>query len=507
MAPDIVTPLAPVRIKAIFGSLMLVILLASLDQTIVSTALPTIVGEFGGIEHLSWIVTAYLLATTIVTPIYGKLGDMFGRKIVIQTAIVLFLAGSALAGQSQSMTELILFRALQGLGGGGLIVTAMASISDVVSPRERGKYQGLFGAVFGLSTIIGPLIGGFFVQHLSWRWIFYINIPLGMLAFVVIGWALHSRPNVGTRAKVDVAGAVLLAIALTTILLFTSLGGSTFAWGSWQILTLIGSAIGATVAFVAVERRVADPLLPLKLFKDRTFVLAGGIGFVVGLSMFGAITFMPVYLQIVKGETPTQAGLQILPMMLGMLVTSISSGRWISRTGHYKKFPVAGTALMTVGLGLLATLGVKTSSWTASIYLLILGLGMGLVMQVLVLAVQNTADPRNIGVATSGNSLFRSIGGSIGVALFGAIFTFGLAHGLQGALPGGIAVPASADIAAIAALPDAARAAYLTAFTSALHPVYLFAALGAFVGLLMALRIEDIELRDKVANPSLPVEG
>lgn len=504
--PETIAPLPPTKLKAIFASLMLVILLASLDQTIVSTALPTIVGEFGGIEHLSWIVTAYMLATTIVTPIYGKLGDMFGRKIVIQVGIVLFLAGSALAGQSQSMTELIVFRALQGLGGGGLIVTAMASVSDVVSPRERGKYQGLFGAVFGLSTIIGPLIGGYFVEHLTWRWIFYINIPLGLVAFFVIGWALKSHPRSGPRRSVDVTGAVLLAVTLTSILSFTSLGGSTFAWTSWQILGLVALAIVTAFAFVAVERRAADPLLPLALFKDRTFVLAGAIGFIVGLSMFGAITFMPVYLQIVKGETPTQAGLQIIPMMVGMLITSISSGRIISHTGHYKMFPIAGTALMTVGLGLLATLQVETSSWMASAYLTILGLGMGLVMQVLVLAVQNTAHPSNMGVATSGNSLFRSIGGSIGVAVFGSIFTFGLMYGLPATLPGGVAVPASSDVAAIAALPDAARAAYLGAYTAALHPVYIFAAIGAFIGFLLALRIEDIELRDKVAATSPQAE-
>jgi EmrB/QacA subfamily drug resistance transporter len=482
----------PVRV--IFGALMLVMLLAALDQTIVSTALPTIVGELGGLEHLSWVVTAYLLATTIVTPLYGKLGDLFGRKIVLQSAIVLFLVGSALCGTSRSMVALIGFRALQGLGGGGLMVTTMAVVGDLLSPRERGRYQGIFGGVFGLATVIGPLIGGFFVDHLGWRWIFYINLPLGLIAVAIVGWAFVA-PTARRRPAIDLAGAGLLALALTALILLMSLAGRSFAWGSAEAVGLGLTTVAAAAALLRVEQTTAEPILPLRLFANRIFAVCCAVGFIVGLAMFGSITYMPLYLQVVKGVAPSIAGLQLTPMMAGVLVTSIVSGRIISRTGRYRAFPIAGTAIMTGGLGLLASLDTASDTWLASVYMLVLGLGLGMVMQVLVLAVQNAVQPAVMGVATSGSIMFRQIGGSVGIAAFGAIFANHLRTNLAKTLPPGVHGPTSATPVAVKALPPHVHALYVHAFSNALHPMFLVGAVASGIAFLLTWFLREVPLR------------
>ena len=493
--PTAADPDATPPIRLIFAALMLVMLLASLDGTIVSTALPTIVGEFGGLAHLSWIVTAYMLAQTIVTPLYGKLGDLFGRKIVLQAAIVLFLAGSALCGLSQSMGQLIAFRAIQGFGGGGLTVLTMAAVADVVPPRDRGRYQGYFGAVYGLSTVLGPVIGGFFVQHLSWRWIFYINLPLGAVALGVIAFVFTSAAE-RTRPAIDVGGAVLMAVMLTALVMFTSLGGHSFAWTSPIILGLIALTLAALAGFVAVERLAAEPILPLGLFTNATFVIASTASFIVGLAMFGSVTYLPVYLQVVKGVSPATAGLLLTPMMGGLLASSILGGQFISRVGRYRMLPIIGTAVMATGLGLLSTLGVASPTWATSLYALLLGIGIGMVMQVLVLAVQNAVAYRDLGVATSGATLFRSTGGSVGVAVFGAIFAGNLANGLAARMPPGTHVASVSSAEGVAALPVGIRDLYLDVFTAALQPVFFAAAIIALLAFGLTWLLKETPLRE-----------
>jgi EmrB/QacA subfamily drug resistance transporter len=482
----------------IFGALLLVLLLASLDQTIVSTALPTIVGDLGGINHLSWVVTAYLLSSTIVGPVYGKLGDLYGRKIVLQVAIVIFLVGSALCGLSQNMTELIGFRAIQGLGGGGLLVTTIAVIGDIIPPRDRGKYQGYFGGVFGVSTVIGPLLGGFFVDHLSWRWIFYVNLPLGALALAVIATAFHSHAA-HVKRSIDYLGASLLAGGLSAVVLFTSLGGTTWGWGSTQTIVTIVLGIVLLVAFGLVEQRAAEPIVPLSLFRNPVFTVTGMVGFIVGFALFGAVTYLPLYLQIVKGHSPTASGLLLTPMMLGVLVTSIGSGQLITRFGRYRPFPIAGTALMTVAMWLLSGLGVSTPVWQTALYILVLGFGIGLTMQVLVLAAQNAVPYDKLGVATSSSSLFRQVGGSIGVSIFGTIFANQLRTKLVHALPPGAHAPAAANPVAVAHLPPPIHAAYVGAFASSLQPVFVVAAGVSLVAFVLSWLLREVPLRKSAA--------
>jgi EmrB/QacA subfamily drug resistance transporter len=484
----------PLRI--IFPALLLVMLLAALDQTIVSTALPTIVGDLGGLENLSWVVTAYLLSSTIVMPLYGKFGDLFGRKIVLQAAISLFLVGSVLCGLAQNMTELIVLRALQGLGGGGLLVTTLAAIGDVVPPANRGRYQGVFGAVFGFATIIGPLIGGFLVEHLSWHWIFYINLPLGIGALMVIGAAF--RPHAThVKHKIDYAGAAFLALSLTCIILFTSQGGVILPWNSPQLWATLGLGLIAIAGFIYAERGASEPIMPLELFKHRTFLLTSLIGFIVGISLYGSMTFLPLYLQVVKGSTPSEAGMQLLPLMGGLLVMSVVSGRVISRIGKYRFFPIAGTLLVCMSMVLLATLELSSPLWLLYLYTALLGCGLGMVLQVLVLAVQNTVLFKHMGVATSGVTLFRSIGGSVGVAAFGAVFSGGLHARLAAFLPNGAGSLGSINATTVHQLPDGLRAQYLQAFAGSLHMVYFAAACVVVLAFALAWLIEDIPLREK----------
>ena len=493
------------RVGLIFAALMLVLLLASLDQTIVSTALPTIVGDLGGIEHLSWVVTSYLLASTVVGPLYGKLGDLYGRKIVLQAAIVIFLVGSALCGLSQNMFQLIVFRALQGLGGGGLIVVTIAAIADVVSPRERGRYQGYFGGVFGVSTVVGPLLGGFFVDNLSWRWIFYVNLPIGLVALVVIASAFHA-PVQRVRHAVDYLGAALLAGGLSGIVLYTSLGGTTWAWDAPQMVAMLVGGALCIAAFVVVESRAKEPILPLELFRNRVFTVSAVIGFIVGVALFGAVTYLPIYLQNVKGHSATTAGLLMTPMMAGVLITSITSGQLISRYGRYRPYPIVGTAVMTVGLVLLSRLEVGTSTALAGLYMLVMGLGIGMVMQVLVLVAQNAVDYRNLGVATSGSTLFRQVGGSIGVAMFGAIFANQLAANLAEKIPPGAELPAAVDPVAIKHLPAELHDLYVTALTDSLQPVFLTAAAVAVFAFALTWFLREVPLRTSSRAPG-PGEG
>ncbi|SEB23659.1 MDR family MFS transporter [Paraburkholderia sartisoli] len=482
----------PLRI--LFPALLLVMLLAALDQTIVSTALPTIVGELGGLDNLSWVVTAYLLASTIVVPLYGKFGDLFGRKIVLQTAIVLFLVGSALCGAAQNMTQLIVLRALQGLGGGGLLVVTMAAIGDVIPPADRGRYQGMFGGVFGLATVIGPLLGGFLVEHLSWRWIFYINLPLGIGALLVIA-AVFKPHTKHIKHAIDYMGAGFLATALVCIILFTSQGGTILPWSSPQLWFTLAVGLVCIGGFIYEERLAEEPIMPLGLFKDRTFLLACLIGFIVGVSLFGSVTFLPVYLQVVKNSTPSEAGMQMLPMMGGLLVMSVVTGRVISRIGRYRMFPVAGTFLVAVAMILLARIGISTPLYVMYLYMGLLGCGLGMVMQVLILAVQNAVEFRHMGVATSGATLFRSIGGSVGVAAFGAVFSSQLHSRLSQLIPAGTELPQSLGPATIHALPPALRDDYLQAFAGALHTVYFVAACVVVLAFVLAWMLRDIPLR------------
>ncbi|HEX4219579.1 MAG TPA: MFS transporter [Acidimicrobiales bacterium] len=501
--PEPVRDLPHRRVLIIIGALMLGMFLAALDQTVVSTALPTIVGDLHGASHLSWVVTAYLLASTVSTPLWGKLGDMYGRKIFFQAAIVIFLVGSALSGLSQSMLELILFRAIQGLGGGGLMIGAQTIVGDIVSPRARGRYMGLFMAMFGVTTVIGPLIGGFFVDTIGWRWIFYINIPIGALGLVVTTFALPGALS-RVRRVIDYLGTALVALAATCLVLFTSLGGTSYPWTSPFIIGLAVAGVVFTVLFLLAERRAVEPVIPLPLFTNRVFAASSAIGFVVGFAMFGALTFIPLFFQDVKGISPVLSGVRLFPLMGGLLVASIGSGLLVSRWGRYKVFPVVGTGLMTIGLYLMSLIGVTTGAWAMAGYMVVFGLGLGLVLQVLTVAVQNAVPYEELGTGTSGVTFFRMIGGSFGTAVFGAIFANLVVHNILSALhlskaPSGFSLNAD-NPSAIKQLPPALQSGVVHGIAHTVSTMFLIGVPIAFVAFLLSWTLPEIELRKSIRS-------
>jgi EmrB/QacA subfamily drug resistance transporter len=500
-------PISPQRRNFVFLAIMLGMLLAALDQTIVATALPTIVADLGGAGHQSWVVTSYLLASTIMTALAGRLGDLFGRKRVFQGAVTFFVAGSVLCGISQSMAMLVAARALQGLGGGAIMVTAAALIGEVIPLRDRGRYQGAMGAVFGVTTVIGPLLGGYFTDHLTWRWAFWINVPVSIIVFFVAAAAIPSLTS-RTKPTIDYTGIVLVGLGATGLTLATSWGGTTYPWSS---ATIVGLFVGSTVAlglFVWVESRVAEPILPTRLFGDPVFTVCCALSFVVGFAMLGALTFLPTYMQFVDGVSATTSGLRTLPMVVGMLTTSMGSGILVGRTGRYKVFPMAGTAVMVVAFVLLSRMGPSTSALLQSLYLFILGAGIGLCMQVLILIVQNTSSFGDLGVATSGVTFFRTIGGSFGAAIFGSLFTNFL-HGRIGPALVASRAPAVAASSpeALHRLPHDVAAPIVAAYADSLSRVFLWAAPVALLGFLLASFLREVPLRDISHNATDLGEG
>jgi EmrB/QacA subfamily drug resistance transporter len=490
--------LPPREVFIVLPGLLLAILLAMLDNLIVSTALPRIVGELGGVAHLSWVVTAYILASTITTPFYGKLGDMYGRKKLFVTAIVIFLIGSALSGLSQSMTELIAFRALQGLGAGGLMVSAMAVLGDIVAPRERGRYMGYMMVVMMLATVGGPLLGGFITTSFSWRWIFYINIPVGGAALVYLIATLHF-PAKKVSHRVDYLGGALLAVAASALILLATWGGTQYAWTSVQIIGLGLLTVAATAAFCVVETRAAEPILPLRVFRNGNFSLSMVLTFLTGLAMFGAMTFLPLYQQTVQGESPTVSGLMLTPMMVGSAITSMLAGQVVTRTGRYKLFPVLGGALVTVAMVLLATLGVATSRMTTGLYYVVLGLGLGFLMQLVSLISQNSVQQQDMGVASSARMFFQQIGGSLGVAAFGAIFASHLTGSLRAVAGPGAHIGTGGQLnpATVNQLPVTIRHDVFYAIAHSVQGVFVWAVPAAALVFLLALLIKEVPLRGR----------
>ncbi|MCW1957031.1 MAG: MFS transporter [Mycobacterium sp.] len=480
----------------VFLAVLLGMLLAALDQTIVATALPTVVADLGGAGHQSWVVTSYLLASTITTAVVGKLGDLFGRKAVFLASILFFLAGSVLCGLSSSMTMLVASRTLQGIGGGAVMVTSMALIGEVIPLRERGRYQGALGAVFGVTTVVGPLLGGFFTDHLSWRWAFWINIPVAMVVLGVAAAAIPPLARAG-RPVIDYLGILLVGLGATGLTLATSWGGTAYPWGSPAIIGLFAASAAALAIFVRVELRAAEPVLPIRLFASPVFTVCCVLSFVVGFAMLGALTFLPTFMQFVDGVSATVSGLRTLPMVVGLLITSMGSGALVGRTGRYKIFPVVGTAVMAVGFVLLSQMTASTPVWRQSLDLFILGAGIGLCMQVLILTVQNTVDFQDLGVATSGVTFFRTIGSSFGAAIFGSLFVNFLDNRIGPALAASGAPPAAAQSPAVLhSLPPSVAAPIVDAYADALGRVFLFAAPVAAVGFLLALMLKEVPLRE-----------
>ena len=479
----------------VFSGLLLAMFISALDQTITATALPTISGDLGGLSQLTWVVTVYVLAAAATTPIWGKLSDQLGRRALLRGAIGVFLVGSVLSGAATSLGELIVFRAIQGIGAGGVMTLAMATVGDIVVPRERGRYQGYIQFVFVLASVAGPLLGGLLVDQLSWRWVFYLSVPIGIAAL-----ALLRRQPAGTEGqltRIDVVGAALLAGAVTVSMLVAEWGGDRWAWGSAQLLALAGAAVGLVAGFVWQERRAAEPLLPLRLLRDRVFGVVGVGAFLATMSLFAAIVFVPLFFQLVTGATATTSGLLLIPMLLASAVSTTLSGRIMARTGRYKIFPVLGFAIMGVGLALLST--VDSARGPAIVSLVVFGLGFGMTTQVLIIAIQNAVDRREIGTATASVNLFRALGGSMGVAVYGAIFAAGLRHWLPRQLPGEVGGVDARGIQAgpdrIRALSDTVQHGVAVSVSNALHTVFVTAAITAAVGLLVVLYLRERPLR------------
>lgn len=498
--PEAPAGLSPRRVRLVFAVLMLALLLAALEQTIVATALPEIVGDLHGLEQMSWAVTAYLLAATIGLPVYGKLGDLFGRKGVFLFAIVVFIVGSALAGWSRSMNELIAFRAVQGAGAGGLMIGVQAIIADIVPPRERARYMGLIGASFGLASVAGPLLGGWLTDELSWRWCFYVNVPFGLITLVVTACVLR-LPAPGGRPRLDVLGALLLAVFSTCLVLLTSWGGTEYAWDDRLIVGLGAGALASALLFLVTERFAREPVIPLRLFRDSVFNITGLIGAVVGLALFGAASYLPSYLQMVDGASATESGLLMLPMMGGIVFASMLSGQLISRTGRYRLWPPLGCALSAVGMWLLSGMEADTARVTYSVWMAVLGLGIGFVLPVLILAVQNSVPAADLGTATSANNYFRQIGGSAGAAVFGTLFTHRLADALERELPDGaweqrgagaeLPEPEALTPDLVHALPEPLREGYVLAYADAMPRIFLYLVPVLVLGLLLAFLLKE----------------